>query len=300
MLPLSLSHVRKQFKNPQGTVFTAVDDVSLTIEPGKIYGLLGPNGAGKSTLINMISGILLPDAGTISVFGIDVTKEPERTKQLLGIVPQEIVVEMAFTVEEVLYYFGGMYGVPRSERTPRAREILKDLSLEEKMHDRARTLSGGMKRRLMIAKAIMHRPKLLILDEPTAGVDVSLRQKIWELVRRLNAEGTTILFTTHYLEEAEQLCESITLVNHGKVIKTGKTKDIQKEFSKNTIHFELFDRTVSHLPGVEAVGTEYEFPLTNLEVDMVNIANHYRSNIKSIRSDTASLEQVFLKLTEGK
>ncbi len=300
MLPLSLSHVRKQFKNPQGTVFTAVDDVSLTIEPGKIYGLLGPNGAGKSTLINLISGILLPDAGTISVFGIDVTKEPERTKQLLGIVPQEIVVEMAFTVEEVLYYFGGMYGVPRSERTPRAREILKDLSLEEKMHDRARTLSGGMKRRLMIAKAIMHRPKLLILDEPTAGVDVSLRQKIWELVRRLNAEGTTILFTTHYLEEAEQLCESITLVNHGKVIKTGKTKDIQKEFSKNTIHFELFDRTVSHLPGVEAVGTEYEFPLTNLEVDMVKITNHYRSNIKSIRSDTASLEQVFLKLTEGK
>jgi ABC-2 type transport system ATP-binding protein len=248
----------------------------------------------------MISGILLPDAGTISVFGIDVTKEPERTKQLLGIVPQEIVVEMAFTVEEVLYYFGGMYGVPRGERTLRAREILKDLSLEEKMHDRARTLSGGMKRRLMIAKAIMHRPKLLILDEPTAGVDVSLRQKIWELVRRLNAEGTTILFTTHYLEEAEQLCESITLVNHGKVIKTGKTKDIQKEFSKNTIHFELFDRTVPHLPGVEAVGTEYEFPLTNLEVDMVNIANHYRSNIKSIRSDTASLEQVFLKLTEGK
>lgn len=300
MNPLHITNVVKTFKTPKGETFKAVNDISLSIEPGKIYGLLGPNGAGKSTLINMISGILLPDAGTISVFGVDVTKEPEKAKQMLGIVPQEIVVEMAFTVEEVLYYFGGMYGVPRAERKPRALEILKDLSLEEKLHERARTLSGGMKRRLMIAKAIMHRPKLLILDEPTAGVDVALRQKIWELVRRLNNEGTTILFTTHYLEEAEQLCESITLVNHGKVVKTGKTKDIQKEFSKNTIHFELFDRTVQHLGDVVAIGTEYEFPLINLEADMLTLTKHYRGNIKSIRSDTASLEQVFLKLTEDK
>lgn len=298
MLPLKISNVTKKFKTPKGEMFTAVQDISLAIEPGKIYGLLGPNGAGKSTLINMISGIIAPDAGTISIFGIDVTKDPEKAKQMLGIVPQEIVVEMAFTVEEVLYYFGGMFGVPRAERKIRAQEILKDLSLEEKMHERARSLSGGMKRRLMIAKAIMHRPKLLILDEPTAGVDVGLRQKIWELVRRLNAEGTTVLFTTHYLEEAEQLCESITLINHGKIIKSGKTKDIQQEFSKNTIHFELFDRTVSPLAGVVAAGSDYEFPLVNLEEDMAKLTHHYRGNIKSIRSEAASLEQIFLKLTQ--
>ncbi len=297
MLPLAISGVTKTFKTPKGDEFKAVNNVTLTIEPGKIYGLLGPNGAGKSTLINMISGILTPDAGTIEIFGVDVVKEPEKAKRLLGVVPQEIVVEMAFTVEEVLYYFSGMYGVSREDRNKRIPEMLKDLSLEDKMKERARTLSGGMKRRLMIAKALIHEPKLLILDEPTAGVDVALRQKIWELVRRLNAAGTTILFTTHYLEEAEQLCEYVTLIDHGAIVKSGRTKDIQQEFSKHTIHFELFDRSVQHLHNVTTVGSEYEYPLTNLEHDMNVLVKHYNGNLKSIRSEAASLEQVFLKLT---
>lgn len=299
MIPLHVQNVSKFFKNSKGQEFKAVDNISLDIEPGKIYGLLGPNGAGKSTLINMISGILLPDAGNINVFGLDVIKETDQTKKMIGVVPQEIVVEMAFTVKEVLYYFAGMYGVTREEREVRIPEILRDLSLEDKMNDRARNLSGGMKRRLMIAKAMIHRPKLLILDEPTAGVDVSLRQKIWQLVRRLNAEGTTILFTTHYLEEAEQLCESIMLVDHGRVIKSGKLKDIQQEFSKNAIHFELFDRAVSHLPGVLELGSEYEYPMTNLGADMNLITKHYDGNLKAIRSESASLEQIFLKLTNN-
>jgi ABC-2 type transport system ATP-binding protein len=300
MSSLTVNKVTKRFKTPQGKELIAVNGISLAIEPGTIHGLLGPNGAGKSTLINMISGILVPDEGAIEIFGVDVVREPEKAKLLLGVVPQEIVVEMAFTCEEVLYYFGGMYGVPRSERSARALEILKDLNLEEKMHERARTLSGGMKRRLMIAKALMHRPKLLILDEPTAGVDVALRQKIWELIRRLNAEGTTVLFTTHYLEEAEQLCESVTLVNHGTIIKSGKTKDIQKEFSKNAIHFELFDRSTPHLEGVSSVGSEYEYPLTDLSKDIAKLATHYGGNIKTVRSEVASLEQIFLKLTQEK
>ncbi len=298
MYSLNISNVTKKFTSPTGKDFIAVDDVSLKIEPGKIYGLLGPNGAGKSTIINMISGILLPTSGTIEVLEHDVVKETELTKQMIGIVPQEIVAEMAFTVEEVLYYFGGMYGVPKHERRERIQQVLKDLELEDKIHERARTLSGGMKRRLMLAKAILHKPVFLILDEPTAGVDVSLRQKIWALVRRLNAEGTTILFTTHYLEEAEQLCESITLINHGRVIKTGKLKDIQQEFSKNVIHFELFDRNVAHLPGIKEIGVEYEMPINDLTDDMTKLTNHYRGNIKGIRSEAASLEQVFLKLTQ--
>ncbi len=297
MPALTVTNARKVFKNTKGQPLEALTGVSLSVEPGQIYGLLGPNGAGKSTLINLISGLLLPTSGTIEVFGHDVTKETELTKQLLGVVPQEIVMEMAFTVEEVLYYFAGMYGVPRRERAARITEVLKDLGLEDKAKERARSLSGGMKRRLMIAKAILHRPKLLILDEPTAGVDVSLRQKMWELVRRLQAEGTTILFTTHYLEEAEQLCDSITLIDHGQVIKTGRLKTIQQEFSKNTIHFELFDRNAQHLPEVVTVGTEYELPITDLGRDMTRLTAHYQSNIKSLRSDTASLEQIFLKLT---
>lgn len=299
MFPLHIKNVSKIFKNSNGQEFCAVDNVSLGIEPGKIYGLLGPNGAGKSTLINMISGILKPDVGTIDVFDIDVVKETDKSKKMIGVVPQEIVMEMAFTVKEVLYYFAGMYGVSREDREKRIPEILRELSLEDKMNDRARNLSGGMKRRLMIAKAMIHHPKLLILDEPTAGVDVSLRQKIWQLVRRLNAEGTTILFTTHYLEEAEQLCESIMLIDHGRVIKSGKLKDIQNEFSKNAIHFELFDRNVAHLPGVLELGSEYEYPMTNLAMDMGIITKYYDGNLKSVHSEAASLEQIFLKLTNS-
>lgn len=301
MLPLKINNVTKIFKNTKGEDFKAVDGVSLDIQAGKIHGLLGPNGAGKSTLINMISGILLPTSGDIDVFGLNVIQDPNKTKQLIGVVPQEIVMEMAFTVEEVLYYFSGMYGVPRAERKARIKQVLEDLGLEDKINERARNLSGGMKRRLMVAKAILHKPKLLILDEPTAGVDVGLRQKIWSLVRRLNEEGTTIVFTTHYLEEAEQLCEYITLVDHGHVIKNGKLKDIQQEFSKNTIHFELFDKTSAPLAGVSEVGVEYEFPINHdLATDMATLTKHYGSNIKAIRSEAASLEHIFLKLTNNK
>ncbi|MDO8509609.1 MAG: ABC transporter ATP-binding protein [bacterium] len=297
MLPLLINSVSKVFTNAKGEKFSAIDNVSLQIEPGKIYGLLGPNGAGKSTLINMISGILLPTSGDIEVLGMNTNTNIEKIKQNIGVVPQEIVADMAFTVEEVLYYFAGMFGVPRAERRERIRAVLHDLSLEDKIHDRARTLSGGMKRRLMVAKAIIHKPKFLILDEPTAGVDVSLRQKIWTLIRRLNDEGTTILFTTHYMEEAEQLCESIAFINHGQIIKTGKLSDLQKEFSKNTIHFELFDRSQTHLPNVSELGTEYEYPITDLSKNMPILTTHYGQNLKSIRSEAASLEQIFLKLT---
>ena len=298
MNPLSIQHVSKIYKTPKKEDFLAVDDVSLVITPGSIHGLLGPNGAGKSTLISLIAGINIPTRGSITLFDIDVVKNPEAAKGLIGVVPQEVVVEMAFTVQEVLYYFSGMYGVPQAERQARINQALEDLQLTEKKDEKAKNLSGGMKRRLMIAKAILHQPKLLILDEPTAGVDVALRQKIWELVRRLNASGTTILFTTHYLEEAEQLCDAITLVNHGKVIKEGNLKDIQREFSKNSIHFELFDKAAAHPTGVIATGSEFEYPMTNLAQDMNMLTTHYGDNLKTIRSEAASLEQIFLTLTK--
>jgi ABC-2 type transport system ATP-binding protein len=279
--------------------FQAVKQVSLTIEEGQIYGLLGPNGAGKSTLIGMICGAVKPDKSTerISIFGHDVIKEKEAAKRVLGVVPQEITIEPAFTVEEVLYYFSGMYGVPAHQRKKRIEDALESLGLSDKMKSRARQLSGGMKRRLMIAKAILHRPKLLILDEPTAGVDVALRQKIWELVEELNTQGTTVIFTTHYLEEAEQLCDSMTVIHKGNIIKEGKVKDIQQEFSKNLISFELFDRNVEHLQNVRQVGTEFELAYKELSPSMQALLTHYGSNIKSIQNESASLEKVFLELT---
>ncbi len=298
MSALEITNVSKIFKQEKKADLKALDSVSVQVEEGKIYGLLGPNGAGKSTLISIVSGILVPTSGEVKLFGVDVAKETEKAKMSLGIVPQEIVVEMAFTVEEVLYYFAGMYGVPTAERAKRITEVLEDLSLSDKRKERARNLSGGMKRRLMIAKAIMHKPKFLILDEPTAGVDVALRQKIWELVRRLNGEGTTILFTTHYLEEAEQLCESVTFINHGKVVKEGKLSKIQQEFSKNVIHFELFDRAQAPLVGVNPVGNEYEFPITDLSDDMTRVIKHYGDNLKSVRNAAPSLETIFLDLTK--
>ncbi len=294
---LRIEHVQKTFTRSGLEPFTALNDVSLTVKEGTIHGLLGPNGAGKSTLINLLSGIMTPTKGEIEVFGTRVQEHPEAVKQLIGVVPQEIVSEMAFTVEEVLYYFSGMYGVPMSERKERITQVLEDLSLSDKAKERARGLSGGMKRRLMIAKAILHKPKLLVLDEPTAGVDVALRQKIWELVRRLHQDGTTILFTTHYLEEAEQLCKNVTLVNHGKIITDGPLKDLQEQYSQNVIRFELFDRNVTHLVGVTNEGSEYVYPMTNLEKDLAAVTRHYVGNLKSIKNEAASLESIFLKLT---
>lgn len=299
MLALDVSNITRRFNGRNGQPVIANDDISLKVEEGKIYGLLGPNGAGKSTLINMISGILKPTEGHIKIFGHDVVDHTVEAKKMMGVVPQEIVNELAFTVEETLYYTSGMYGLPQAERKDRITEVLTDLELSDKRKERARALSGGMKRRLMIAKAIMHKPKFLILDEPTSGVDVALRQKIWELVRRMNKEGTTILFTTHYLEEAEQLCDEITLINHGKVIKQGKLSDIQKEFSENVVAFELYKPDVEHLTGVHKQGVEFHFPIKDLDSDMSAVIKHYGDNLKSIKSESASLEQIFLKLTSS-
>jgi ABC-2 type transport system ATP-binding protein len=300
MYALSVEHVTKTYHSTDQPSLKAVSDLSLKIPVGQIYGLLGPNGAGKSTLISMICGAVKPDpeSGEIHIFDKNVLQKPEQAKLLLGIVPQEIIVEPAFTVYEVLHFFSGMYGVAQADRRKRIPEILDSLGLADKMHVKARSLSGGMKRRLMIAKALLHQPRLLILDEPTAGVDVALRQRIWDLVKHLNKQGTTVIFTTHYLEEAEQLCESMTVINKGKVIKEGRVKEIQQEFSQKIIGFELYRPDVVHLDGVRKVGVEFELPFLNLVNDMRKILDHYGDNLKSFRNEAASLEKVFLELTE--
>lgn len=296
MPALELRHLTKTFAGDKTPVH-ALRDVSFTMETGTIHGLLGPNGAGKSTMISLLSGASQPTLGTALIEGLDVTKDPIGVKAILGVVPQELVIEMAFTVEEVLWTIAGMYGVPAGLRAKRIDAVLEDLELSDKKLVKARTLSGGMRRRLMIAKAIMHQPKLLILDEPTAGVDVALRRKIWELVRRLNQEGTSILFTTHYLEEADALCERITVINKGQIVEDGNLREVKAKYGQSAVRFSLHDRAVPHLPNLHEVDQDFELRGEDLAGLTAQISQHYGANLKTLTAGSASLEDVFLTLT---
>src|SRR3712207_5468549 len=228
---------------PTGT--EALKGVSLHIEDGEFFGLLGPNGAGKSTLIHCTTGLAQPTSGTIRVFGNDAIDHYEQARLAVGLAPQDLNLDWFLTCVETLEYHGGYFGMPRKERKERARELLDAFSLTEKKDERTRTLSGGMKRRLILARALMHRPRLLILDEPTAGVDVELRLELWRYVKRINEEGTTILLTTHYLEEAEQLCDRISFINDGRIVATGTSDALSAQFGVATLedaYLELVGR----------------------------------------------------------
>jgi len=219
---LHIEHLTKRY--PTGV--EALHDVSLDVETGEFFGLLGPNGAGKSTLIHCTTGLAQPTSGDIHIFGHDAIDHYADARQAVGLAPQELNLDWFLTVEETLDYHAGYFGMPRRERRERAKELLETFSLVEKRDERTRTLSGGMKRRLILARALMHRPRLLILDEPTAGVDIELRLELWHYVQRINQEGTTILLTTHYLEEAEQLCDKIAFINKGEIVAQGSSGEL--------------------------------------------------------------------------
>src|ERR671912_2725323 len=241
MKALDIKNLEKRY--PTGV--EALRGVSVEIEPGAIYGLLGPNGAGKSTLIHCSTGLAQPTSGTIRIFGHDAIDHYADARQAVGLAPQELNLDWFLTAEETLDYHAGYFGMPRRERRERARELLETFSLTEKKDERTRTLSGGMKRRLILARALMQRPRLLILDEPTAGVDVELRLELWHYVQRINAEGTTILLTTHYLEEAEQLCDRIAFINGGRIVAEGSSGELAAEFgvaSLEDAYLELVGR----------------------------------------------------------
>jgi ABC-2 type transport system ATP-binding protein len=223
----------------------ALRGVSLEIEPGEFYGLLGPNGAGKSTLIHCATGLAQPSSGAIQVFGHDAIRDYAEARQAIGLAPQELNLDWFLTVEETLDFHAGYFGMPKRERRERAAELLETFSLTAKRDERTRTLSGGMKRRLILARALMHRPRLLILDEPTAGVDIELRLELWHYVRRINQEGTTILLTTHYLEEAEQLCQKIAFINEGRIAARGTSAELAGRFGVSNLedaYLELVGR----------------------------------------------------------
>jgi ABC-2 type transport system ATP-binding protein len=213
----------------------ALRGVSLEIAEGELFALLGPNGAGKSTLIHCTAGLAQPSSGVIQVFGHDATGNYGEARQAVGLAPQEPNLDWFLTVAETLDYHAGYFGMPKRERAARTEELLETFSLTEKRDERTRTLSGGMKRRLILARAMMHRPRLLILDEPTAGVDVELRLELWHYVQRINQEGTTILLTTHYLEEAEQLCDRIAFINEGQIVGEGTSDQLAARYGVDSL-----------------------------------------------------------------
>jgi ABC-2 type transport system ATP-binding protein len=223
----------------------ALKGVSLHIEPGEFFGLLGPNGAGKSTLIHCTTGLAQPTGGSIEIFGHDAIHNYKEARLGVGLAPQDLNLDWFLTLEEQLDYHGSYFGMPKKERKERITELLEAFSLSSKKDDRTNTLSGGMKRRLILARALMHRPPLLILDEPTAGVDVELRLELWHYVQQINSEGTSIMLTTHYLEEAEQLCNRIAFINEGEIVATGTNAEVAERFGVSSLedaYLELVGR----------------------------------------------------------
>jgi ABC-2 type transport system ATP-binding protein len=223
----------------------ALDDVSFDVPRGQIFGLLGPNGAGKSTLINILAGLVVKTSGKVSIWGFDIEQHPRNAKRSIGIVPQEILFDPFFTPKEALEIQAGLYGIPAGQR--HTMDLLAAMHLTDKADAYARTLSGGMKRRLLVAKAMVHSPPILVLDEPTAGVDIELRRQLWNYVRELNANGVTVVLTTHYLEEAEELCDRIAIINHGKVVANEPTRTLVAKAQEKAV-LVTFDRDLDSVP----------------------------------------------------
>ncbi|MBA2770671.1 MAG: ABC transporter ATP-binding protein [Sphingomonas sp.] len=223
----------------------ALDAVSFDVPRGQIFGLLGPNGAGKSTLINILAGLVMKSGGRAVVWGFDIDRHPRNAKRSIGIVPQEILFDPFFTPAEALEIQAGLYGIPKAQR--KTHELLAAMHLDDKADAYSRTLSGGMKRRLLVAKAMVHSPPILVLDEPTAGVDIELRRQLWDYVRALNEQGVTIVLTTHYLEEAEQLCDRIAIINHGRVIANEPTRTLIAKAQEKSV-VVTFDQDIVAVP----------------------------------------------------
>ena len=302
---ISIRNLQKTYAGVKGEPGKkALKGVSFDVPQGEVFGLLGPNGAGKSTLINILAGLVTKSGGEAEIWGFDIDRSPRNAKRSIGIVPQEIVFDPFFTPFEVLENQAGFYGVPRSER--RSEELLAAVHLADKRDAYARTLSGGMKRRLLIAKAMVHSPPILVLDEPTAGVDVELRRQLWELVTELNRQGVTIVLTTHYLEEAEQLCDRIAIINHGELIANKPTKDLVGMAREKIVRVSV-DKDLGG-PIMEAgfVKAEVIEPRT-LEItynrdtasagQVLAIVQQHGYAIEDVTTREADLEDVFVQLT---
>ena len=308
---ISIRNLVKRYAGAKGQPGKlALDDVSFDVPRGQIFGLLGPNGAGKSTLINTLAGLVTKTSGEVSIWGFDIDHDARNAKRSIGIVPQEIVFDPFFTPAEVLEIQAGYYGVPKAAR--RTMELLAAVHLSDKAGAYSRTLSGGMKRRLLIAKAMVHTPPILVLDEPTAGVDVELRRQLWELVGELNAQGVTVVLTTHYLEEAEQLCDRIAIINHGRLIADKSTSELLSTAREKIVVLTL-DRDLpaegaglpSHPAFLRAAATgertieiSYDKDRTNAG-EVLALVQAQGFAIADVTTREADLEDVFVALTSA-
>jgi ABC-2 type transport system ATP-binding protein len=297
---LAIQNLTKEYDGTR-----AVNDISFTIAPGEIFGLLGPNGAGKSTTINMIGGVTHIGSGTIEIFGHDNRREYRNTRRMVGVMHQEIVIDNFFTIDQALRFHSGYYGVPDD---PEWRQnLIERLGLKPHLHKVMIKLSGGLKRRFMIAKALIHKPRLLILDEPTAGVDVELRHTIWDFVRDINRQGTTILLTTHYLEEAEQMCGRIAIMHHGNLIALQSTSNLLKELGTRSILVYL-EKPINQVPenlccqGAELndEGTTLQLTLSANQAtgELLKMLCELGLPIADIETKRAGLEEIFLQITQ--
>lgn len=304
MPALTISNLKKTYPNG----FTALKGVDLTVPQGEFFALLGANGAGKSTMIGIISSLFPQTDGTVQIFGVDLHKNPSLAKSYLGIVPQEFNFNQFEKCLDILIIQAGYYGIKKKDALPRAQFLLKELGLWDKQDEKARSLSGGMKRRLMIARALIHRPKLLILDEPTAGVDIELRRSMWDFIKHLNKnEGTTIILTTHYLEEAEQLCKYIAILNHGEILINTDMKSLLTQLSLETFVFDLKDElnntptinNISHITLSDNKTLEITLNKNQNLNDVFRQLNDFNIQIVSMRNKNNRLEELFMGVVDN-
>ncbi len=285
----------------------ALKGIDLTIPKGLIYGLLGPNGAGKSTFINILAGLTVKTSGKVFVNGIDQDEDARGTRFQLGVVPQEVVLDPFFSIHEILEYHAGYYGIPKAKR--RTQAIIDALHLTDKTAVNSRRLSGGMKRRVLIAKALVHSPPILILDEPTAGVDVELRTQLWEYVRELNAQGTTIVLTTHYLEEAEELCDHITIIDDGQIIADENKKTLMRRLDQKQLTLRFKDAIRSIPEALSAYNPtqiddhSIQIRYRVCDVSISDVLHHVQEcgmEIRDLSTEEPDLEDIFRHLVQGK
>jgi ABC-2 type transport system ATP-binding protein len=298
---IAIRGLEKTYSNGKQALF----GVDLDVPRGSMFGLLGPNGAGKSTMINILAGLVNKTGGTANVWGFDIDAHPRNAKASIGIVPQELVFDAFFTPFETLEIHAGLFGVPPKKR--RTMELLRAVHLDDKAHVYSRTLSGGMKRRLLVAKALVHAPPVLVLDEPTAGVDIELRQQLWDYVRDLNAQGTTVVLTTHYLEEAEALCDRIAIVNHGRIVANDLTSTLMAT-AQDKVLLVTVDRDLTDIPagfganavlqGARLLGITYDKRNSDVGA-IVTALNQAGVGIVDVSTQEPDLEDVFLKLTRA-
>jgi ABC-2 type transport system ATP-binding protein len=304
MHALSVKGLTKTYRNG----VQALKGIDLDVEEGDFFALLGPNGAGKTTLIGIVTSLVNKTAGEASVFGFDLERELERAKSCIGIVPQEINFNMFESPETIVVNQAGFYGVERGLARQRAEKYLKQLQLWDKRKGIARALSGGMKRRLMIARALMHEPRLLILDEPTAGVDIEIRRSMWDFLREINRQGTTIILTTHYLEEAESLCRNIAIIDHGQIVVRDRMSNLLRKLQTESFQFTLRNpvTVVPELPGYAALKLVDDHTL-ELEVSKEQSLNDIFARLSasgldviSMRNKVNRLEEMFMRLVENR